>query len=141
MKLTDQFIRRPVLAIVVNLVILIAGAIIGDLLHLKHDRGRTVGPVKTQSITMGGPNGIRIGSGPAGPGLPGATGRGATADVPRTADKEDAAVDAKLEKAMTRAFREVSDFSRTKKVDMRIAAYALALQRIEAVYKEREIFP
>ncbi len=50
-------------------------------------------------------------------------------------------VDAKLEKAMTRAFREVSDFSRTKKVDMRIAAYALALQRIEAVYKEREIFP
>jgi glutamate dehydrogenase (NAD(P)+) len=50
-------------------------------------------------------------------------------------------VDAKLERAMTRAFREVSDFSRTKKVDMRIAAYALALQRIEAVYKEREIFP
>jgi glutamate dehydrogenase (NAD(P)+) len=50
-------------------------------------------------------------------------------------------VDARLEKAMKRAYREVSDFSRTKKVDRRIAAYALALQRIEAVYKEREIFP
>ena len=30
---------------------------------------------------------------------------------------------------------------RTKKCDLRIAAYAIALQRIEAVYKEREIFP
>jgi glutamate dehydrogenase (NAD(P)+) len=42
---------------------------------------------------------------------------------------------------MKRAYREVSDFARLKKVDRRIAAYALALQRIEAVYKEREIFP
>jgi glutamate dehydrogenase/leucine dehydrogenase len=50
-------------------------------------------------------------------------------------------VDAKLERAMTRAFREVSDFARLNKVDRRVAAYALALQRIEAVYKEREIFP
>ena len=29
----------------------------------------------------------------------------------------------------------------TKKCDLRLAAYAIALQRIEAVYKEREIFP
>ncbi len=50
-------------------------------------------------------------------------------------------VDAKLEKAMARAYREVSDFARQHKVDRRIAAYALALSRIEAVYKEREIFP
>jgi glutamate dehydrogenase (NAD(P)+) len=50
-------------------------------------------------------------------------------------------VDLKLEKAMARAYREVSDYARQKKVDMRVAAYALALQRIEAVYKEREIFP
>ncbi len=50
-------------------------------------------------------------------------------------------VDAKLERAMIRAYREVSDFSRQKKCDLRIAAYALALQRIEAVYREREIFP
>lgn len=89
--------------IVLFLVILIASAIIGDLLHLEHDRVRTVGPVKTQSITIGGPNGIRIGSGPAGPGLPGATGRGAPVDVPRTADKQDAAVDAKLEKEIDQA--------------------------------------
>jgi glutamate dehydrogenase (NAD(P)+) len=50
-------------------------------------------------------------------------------------------VDARLEKAMKRAYKDVSDFARIKKVDLRIAAYALALQRIEAVYKEREIFP
>jgi len=50
-------------------------------------------------------------------------------------------VDAKLERAMIRAYREVSDFARQKKVDLRIAAYAIALQRIAAVYQEREIFP
>ena len=50
-------------------------------------------------------------------------------------------VDAKLEKAMTRSYREVADFARQHKIDRRIAAYAIALARIEAVYKEREIFP
>jgi len=50
-------------------------------------------------------------------------------------------VDSKLEKAMIRAYREIGDFARQHKVDRRIAAYALALSRIEAVYKEREIFP
>lgn len=50
-------------------------------------------------------------------------------------------VDARLETAMKRAYRDVSDMARTRKVDMRVAAYAVALQRIEAVYKEREIFP
>jgi glutamate dehydrogenase (NAD(P)+) len=50
-------------------------------------------------------------------------------------------VDARLEVAMKRAYREVSDFARQKKCEMRIAAYAIALQRIESVYKEREIFP
>ncbi len=50
-------------------------------------------------------------------------------------------VDARLERAMKRAYREVKDFARQKKVDRRIAAYGLALQRIEAVYREREIFP
>jgi glutamate dehydrogenase (NAD(P)+) len=50
-------------------------------------------------------------------------------------------VDDKLERAMKRAFKEVVDFARAKKVDWRIAAYAIALQRIESVYKEREIFP
>jgi glutamate dehydrogenase (NAD(P)+) len=42
---------------------------------------------------------------------------------------------------MKRAYREVSETARGKKCDMRVAAYAMALQRIESVYKEREIFP
>ncbi|HXN30520.1 MAG TPA: Glu/Leu/Phe/Val dehydrogenase [Polyangiaceae bacterium] len=50
-------------------------------------------------------------------------------------------VDARLELAMKRAYREVSEGARARKCDMRIAAYVIALQRIEAVYKEREIFP
>jgi glutamate dehydrogenase (NAD(P)+) len=50
-------------------------------------------------------------------------------------------VDARLEVGMKRAYREVSDFARQKKCDMRVAAYAIALQRIESVYREREIFP
>jgi glutamate dehydrogenase (NAD(P)+) len=50
-------------------------------------------------------------------------------------------VDARLEVAMKRAYREVSEFARHNKCDMRVAAYAIALQRIDAVYKEREIFP
>src|SRR5580704_9636786 len=50
-------------------------------------------------------------------------------------------VDGRLEVAMKRAYREVSDFARQKKCDLRVAAYAIALARIESVYKEREIFP
>jgi glutamate dehydrogenase/leucine dehydrogenase len=50
-------------------------------------------------------------------------------------------VDARLEVAMKRSFREVSDFARQKRCEMRVAAYAIALQRIDAVYAEREIFP
>ena len=50
-------------------------------------------------------------------------------------------VDEKLERAMQRAYRDVSDMARLRKIDLRIAAYAVALTRIEAVYKEREIFP
>lgn len=50
-------------------------------------------------------------------------------------------VDDKLERAMKRVYRDVDNFVRHRKVDRRTAAYALALQRIESVYKEREIFP
>lgn len=50
-------------------------------------------------------------------------------------------VDTRLEAAMKRAYREVVTFAREKNVSYRIAAYGLALQRIEAVYREREIFP
>jgi glutamate dehydrogenase (NAD(P)+) len=50
-------------------------------------------------------------------------------------------VDDKLEKAMKRAYREVADMARDKKCSMRLAAYAVAIQRIGQVYAEREIFP
>jgi glutamate dehydrogenase/leucine dehydrogenase len=50
-------------------------------------------------------------------------------------------VDERLERAMKTAYREVTQFARTRKCDLRIAAYALALSRLEVVYKEREIFP
>ncbi len=50
-------------------------------------------------------------------------------------------VDEKLEKAMKRAYREVADMARDKKCSMRLAAYAVAIQRIAQVYSEREIFP
>ena len=50
-------------------------------------------------------------------------------------------VDERLERAMKKAYKEVGNFMRNRRVDRRIAAYGLALQRIEVVYKEREIFP
>jgi glutamate dehydrogenase (NAD(P)+) len=50
-------------------------------------------------------------------------------------------VDARLEKAMKKAYREVVELSRHKRCTLRIAAYAVALHRIAAVYAERDIFP
>jgi len=50
-------------------------------------------------------------------------------------------VDARLERAMKRAYREVTEMRRNKTCTMRVAAYAVALQRIAVVYGEREIFP
>jgi glutamate dehydrogenase (NAD(P)+) len=50
-------------------------------------------------------------------------------------------VDARLEKAMKRAYREVVEMARQKKCSLRVGAYAVALQRIAAAYGEREIFP
>jgi glutamate dehydrogenase (NAD(P)+) len=50
-------------------------------------------------------------------------------------------VDERLEKAMKRAYHEVVDLARTRGCDWRVAAYAVALGRLEAVYREREIFP
>ena len=50
-------------------------------------------------------------------------------------------VDERLEKAMRRAWKETNEMSRNKKCSLRIAAYAVALQRIAQVYAEREIFP
>ncbi len=50
-------------------------------------------------------------------------------------------VDSRLEKAMKRAYREVVDLARQKKCSLRVAAYAVALGRLTAVYAERDIFP
>lgn len=50
-------------------------------------------------------------------------------------------VDQRLEKAMKKAYREVGELARQKKCSLRVAAYAVALQRIAAAYGEREIFP
>jgi len=50
-------------------------------------------------------------------------------------------VEERLERAMKRAYREVTEFARARKCDLRIAAYAIALDRLAAVYREREIFP
>ncbi|MBL8603824.1 MAG: Glu/Leu/Phe/Val dehydrogenase [Myxococcales bacterium] len=50
-------------------------------------------------------------------------------------------VDARLEDAMKRAYGEVSDFARARNVDMRIAAYCIALERLQTAYRERDIFP
>src|SRR3954469_20780696 len=50
-------------------------------------------------------------------------------------------VDQRLEKAMKRAYREVVEMARQKKCTLRVAAYAVALQRIASAYGEREIFP
>lgn len=52
-----------------------------------------------------------------------------------------AEVDQRLELAMKRAYHEVTGFARAHDCDLRIAAYAVALSRLEAVYREREIFP
>ncbi|MFC5499932.1 sensor histidine kinase [Caenimonas terrae] len=53
--------------IVLFFVVLIASSIIGDLLHLKHDRVRVAGPHKDVNVTIGGPNGIRIRTAPQPP--------------------------------------------------------------------------
>jgi glutamate dehydrogenase (NAD(P)+) len=50
-------------------------------------------------------------------------------------------VDARLDKQMKAVYQEVQHLARQKDVDMRTAAYALSLKRIETVYHERDIFP
>jgi glutamate dehydrogenase (NAD(P)+) len=50
-------------------------------------------------------------------------------------------VDTRLERAMKKAYHEVVELSRQKRISLRVAAYAVALGRIAAVYAERDIFP
>ncbi len=87
--------------IVLFLVILIASAIIGDLLHLKHDRVRTVGPGKDTSVTIGGPNGIRIGPTPPVPPVPALP--GVPSDGRGTANREAAATETNIERQVEQA--------------------------------------
>ena len=50
-------------------------------------------------------------------------------------------VDARLDKQIKAVYQEVVHLSREHNIDLRTAAYALALKRIETVYHERDIFP
>jgi glutamate dehydrogenase (NAD(P)+) len=52
-----------------------------------------------------------------------------------------AEVDIQLERRMRAVYHAVRSFSNQHKVPARIAAYAVALQRIERVYKDRGIWP
>jgi signal transduction histidine kinase len=93
--------------ILLFLLLLIAGSIIGDLLHLKHDRVRIVQSGDEKVITIGGKNGIRIVQGPHGknvivpPPAPPASDAVPVPPTPPTADSPDAedAIDKAAEKA------------------------------------------
>jgi glutamate dehydrogenase (NAD(P)+) len=50
-------------------------------------------------------------------------------------------VEEKLEKRMKRAYQNVREMAEERKIDMRTAAYGVALSRLEAAYSERGIFP
>jgi glutamate dehydrogenase (NAD(P)+) len=50
-------------------------------------------------------------------------------------------VETKLEARMRRTYALVRDFAQERKVDYRIASYAIGLERIEKAYSERGIFP
>jgi len=50
-------------------------------------------------------------------------------------------VDSRLETAMKRAYHRTRNFAREHGTSMRVAAYGLALQKLSAAYKERDIFP
>jgi glutamate dehydrogenase (NAD(P)+) len=47
----------------------------------------------------------------------------------------------RLTKAMTNAFEEVWSLAGARKIDMRSAAYLLAVQRVAAAMKQRGMFP
>lgn len=47
----------------------------------------------------------------------------------------------KLDKKMLHSFNKVYDYTEREKVDMRTAAFCIAIERVEQAYKERGIFP
>jgi glutamate dehydrogenase (NAD(P)+) len=50
-------------------------------------------------------------------------------------------VEMRLERRMKRTYSMIQDYAAERKLDWRTAAYALALERIQAAYDERGIFP
>jgi glutamate dehydrogenase (NAD(P)+) len=50
-------------------------------------------------------------------------------------------VEERLAKRMKRTYLNVSEYAATKRVDWRVAAMALAIERIGRAYAERGIFP
>lgn len=86
--------------IVLFLVILLAGSIIGDLLHLKHDRVHVAGPHKEIAVTIGGRDGIRVTTAPSPPAMPGASG---TPSAAPDTGQDAADVGSAVEKAVERA--------------------------------------
>ncbi len=90
------------------LLVLLASSIIGEMLHLKHDRVRVAGEHKDVNVTIGGPNGIRIRTvpkppaPPAVPALPGAPAspEAATPDVEKAIEQAVEKAAAEVEKAV-----------------------------------------
>jgi hypothetical protein len=95
--------------ILLFLLILIAGAMLGDLLHLKHDRVKVVRSSDGSAVvTIGGKNGIRIVQGPRARGEAKAGASGSSPPVPPTppkpgADPDEQAAEAAAEKAAEQA--------------------------------------
>jgi glutamate dehydrogenase/leucine dehydrogenase len=54
---------------------------------------------------------------------------------------EEKEINAELEKKMTRAFQDVWEEARMRKVSLRCAAYVVAIERIAEIYRYRGIFP
>jgi len=50
-------------------------------------------------------------------------------------------VNAELERKMVRAFKEVWEVAKKKKISLRCAAYVVAIEKIAEVYHYRGIFP
>jgi glutamate dehydrogenase/leucine dehydrogenase len=50
-------------------------------------------------------------------------------------------VDGKLASKIKRAYRRVGEFADQRRISMRTAAYARAIERIQAAYRQRQVFP
>ncbi len=85
--------------ILLFLLVLLASSIIGEMLHLKHDRVRVAGEHKDLNVTIGGPNGIRIRTAPKPPAPP-ASPDAARPDVEKAIEQAVEKAAAEVEKAV-----------------------------------------